>query len=270
MHSKNGSAAVGTRSLVIIITGAVALVASSAGADPVATINGTNIDSSVLEVYAESRTQRPLGDLGEKDRQTLMSELVDLFVLSTQPDSADLRKDPRIAAQIELQERAIVAQAFAAKYMAENAATDEEIAAEYDVQAAGAPSLQFKARHILVPTQAEAIDLIARLDTGSDFATLAMDSSTGPSAKDGGALPWFSPNQMVRPFSDAVAALEDGKYTAEPVQTEFGWHVIMREESRASEAPPLESIRENIKQNIAQKKFQAHLDVLRANAASNE
>ncbi len=130
--------------------------------------------------------------------------------------------------------------------------------------------MQFKARHILVPTQSEAIDLIARLDTGSDFATLAMDSSTGPSAKDGGALPWFSPSQMVKPFSDAVATLEDGKYTSEPVQTEFGWHVILREESRASEPPPLESIRENIEQNVAQKKFQAHLDVLRADAASND
>ena len=72
----------------------------------------------------------------------------------------------------------------------------------------------------------------------------------------------------MKPFSDAVAALEDGKYTAVPVQTEFGWHVILREESRANEAPPLESISENIKQNIAQKKFQAHLDTLRAEAAS--
>ena len=82
--------------------------------------------------------------------------------------------------------------------------------------------MQFKGRHILVPTQAKAVDLIAQLDTGSDFATLAMDNSTGPSAQDGGALPWFSPNQMVKPFSDAVAALENGKYTSEPVQTEFG------------------------------------------------
>ena len=270
MYSKNGSAAAGIRSLVIIITGVVALVASSARAEPVATINGTNIDSSVLEVYVESRTQRPVGDLAEQDRQTLMSELVDLYILSTQPGSADLKKDPRIAAQIELQERAIVAQAFAAKYIAENAVTDEEIATEYEIQAAEAPPSQFRARHILVPTQGEAIDLIAKLDTGSDFATLAMDSSTGPSAKDGGALPWFSPNQMVKPFSDAVAALEDGKYTSEPVQTEFGWHVILREESRAKEPPPLESIRENIKQNIAQKKFQAHLDALRADAASND
>ena len=270
MDSKNGSAAVGTRSLVIILTGALALAASSAGAEPVATINGTDIDSFVLAVYAESRTQRPISELAEQNRQTLISELVDLYILSTQPGTADLKKEPRIAAQIELQERAIIAHAFATKFLTENEVTDEEIAAEYDIQATEAPPSQFKARHILVPTQSEAIDLIAQLDSGSDFATLALNSSTGPSAKDGGALPWFSPNQMVKPFSDAVAALEDGKYTSEPVQTEFGWHVILREESRANEPPPLESIREDIKQNVSQKKFQAHLDMLRADAASND
>ena len=79
----------------------------------------------------------------------------------------DLKKDPIVAAQFELQERVIVAKAFAAKFLAENAATDEEIAAEYEIQAAGAAPPQFKARHILVPTQADAIELIAKLDTGS-------------------------------------------------------------------------------------------------------
>jgi peptidyl-prolyl cis-trans isomerase C len=270
MHSKNDSAAVGTRSLLIILSGTLIFAASLVGAEPVATINGATIDSSVFALYVESRAQRPISDLADADQQTLLSELVDLYILSTQPGAADLKKDPRVAAQIELQERAIVAQAFATKFLTDNVATDEEIAEEYAIQSAAAPDLQFKARHILVPTQGEAIDLIAKLDSGSDFATLAMDSSTGPSAKDGGALPWFSPNQMVKPFSDAVAALEDGKYTSAPVQTEFGWHVILREESRANEPPPLESIRENIKQNVAQKKFQAHLEVLRSDAASND
>lgn len=270
MHFKTGSAGVGTRLLAITFAVALALAASSAISQDVATINGAIIDNAVLEIYAESRTQRPLSELGDQERESLVSELVDLYILSTQPGSDDLKKDRRVAAQIELQERAIVAQAFATNFLSENAATDEEVVAEYDLQAQIAPPLQFKARHILVTTQNEAIELIGKLDTGSDFATLAIESSTGPSAKDGGALPWFSPNQMVKPFSDAVAALEDGNYTTDPVQTEFGWHVILREESRANEPPPLESIRENIEQNIAQKKFQAHLEKLRADASDTD
>jgi len=268
MYSKNGSATVGARRFAITITMTVALTAASAGAETIATINGANIDSSVLEVYVQSRTQRPLREVSAQEREGLVSELKDLFILSTQPSSADLRKDPEIAAQLELRERAILAQAFAAKFLTDNAATEEEIQAEYETQAKLAPPMQFKARHILVPTQSEAIALIDRLHTGSDFATLAMENSTGPSANDGGALPWFSPDQMVRPFSDAVAALEDGKYTSEPIQTEFGWHVILREESRTNEAPPLESVRDTIAQNVAQKKFQDHLEKLRADAAS--
>jgi peptidyl-prolyl cis-trans isomerase C len=268
MNPRNGSTSVGTRSAKFSVTAMLALGASVATAESVATINGTDIDSTVLEVYAESRTQRPLADITAQDRNALVADLKDLYILSTQPVSDDLKSDPRIAAQIELQERLILAQAFAQKFVMENAATDEEILAEYSLRSDSAPPLQFKARHILVSTQGEAMELITKLDSGGDFATLAIDSSTGPSAKDGGALPWFSPNQMVKPFSDAVAALEDGKYTAEPIQTEFGWHVILREDSRENQPPPLESVRDEIRQNVAQKKFQAHLEKLRTDAAS--
>lgn len=269
MYLKNGSATVGTRSAAMTLTGFVALAVTSAGAESIATINGTSLDSAVLEVYVQTRTKRPLSGISEQERDALVSELTDLYVLSTQPESADLKKDPAVAAQLELQERAIVAQAFATRYFSENVATVEEIQAEYDMQAQSAPPLQYKARHILVPTQGAAVGLIAELDSGSDFATLAMENSTGPSAQDGGALPWFSPDQMVKPFSDAVAAIEDGKYTSEPVQTEFGWHIILREESRLNEPPPLESVRDTIKQNLAQKKFQAHLKKLRVDATSS-
>jgi peptidyl-prolyl cis-trans isomerase C len=111
------------------------------------------------------------------------------------------------------------------------------------------------------------MDVVRRLDEGADFQELAKEKSTGPSGPNGGELGWFSPSQMVKPFSDAVAALEDGAYTKTPVQTEFGWHVILREESREPEPPTLESVRGNLVQSVQQRKFQAHLDDLRENAS---
>ena len=75
---------------------------------------------------------------------------------------------------------------------------------------------------------------------------------------------------MVKPFSDAVAALSDGDFTAEPVQTQFGWHVILREESRDNEAPTLESVRDVIKQQVEQTLFQAYLEELRRTQLSSE
>ena len=99
------------------------------------------------------------------------------------------------------------------------------------------PPKEFKARHILVETQSEANSIVAELEGGANFAELAKTKSTGPSGPNGGDLGWFSPNQMVQPFSQAVAALEDGAFSKTPVQTQFGWHVILREDSREATPP---------------------------------
>ncbi|MDH3265629.1 MAG: peptidylprolyl isomerase [Gammaproteobacteria bacterium] len=193
-----------------------------------------------------------------------MQELTDIYLLTTQPGAAALGNDPAIKAQLELQSRALIAQAVASDFFFKNAATDIEILAEYEVQMKAAPSLQFKARHILVETQSAAAGLIEQLDDGADFAELAKTSSTGPTGPNGGDLGWFSPDQMVREFSDAVGAMDDGAYTSKPVQTQFGWHVILREESRQNQPPTLESVRDVLKQRVEQTKFQSYLEKLRA------
>ena len=110
--------------------------------------------------------------------------------------------------------------------------------------------------------------MIAQLTEGANFEELAKEKSTGPSGPNGGDLGWFSPNQMVAPFSQAVERLDDGAYTLTPVQTQFGWHVILREESREAQPPTLESSRETITQQVRQNKFQEHLEILRTTSGS--
>jgi peptidyl-prolyl cis-trans isomerase C len=158
---------------------------------------------------------------------------------------------------------AMLAQAVAADFIANNQATEEEMRAMYDEQVQLAPPTEFKARHILVATQGEAVELIAKLDGGADFAELAMENSTGPSGPSGGDLGWFPPERMVAEFSQAVQALADGAYTKTPVQTQFGWHVILREDSRESTPPPFESVRDALKQNVEGQKLQDYLESLR-------
>jgi len=179
------------------------------------------------------------------------------------PRAEELAKDDAIRAQIELQYRAVLAQAVVSDWLESNPATEAEIQEAYNAQTLLAPDLQYKARHILVETQSTAVDLISQLDGGADFQELAKENSTGPSGPSGGDLGWFASNQMVKPFSDAVIALENGAYTESPVQTEFGWHVILREDSRNNEPPPLDSVRDTIKQNVEQTKFQNFLEELR-------
>lgn len=251
--------------------GALCLVAAlTAGAETVKTVNGVDIDSSVLDLYVQSRTQQPAAQAEPAQRDALLNELTDIYLLTTQELANDLRKDPQIAAQIELQSRGVLAQAMASRFFANTSISEEEIEAEYASQRQLSPPLQFKARHILLETQGAATDVIGQLDDGADFAELAKSSSTGPSGPNGGDLGWFSPNQMVKPFSDAVAALEDGNYTSAPVQTEFGWHVILREDSREAEAPPLDNVRDQIRQVLQQRKFQEYLEGLRSANASSD
>ena len=252
----------------LAIAGTALLVSFSAGAQSVATVNGVEIDAATFDFYLESRAQKPLADITEAERSIVLQELKDIYLLTTQPAAERLAADPRMKAQFELQYRGALAQAVAGDYLANNPATDEEIVAEYEAQIKLAPSLQYKARHILVETQGAASDLITQLNGGADFQELAKTHSTGPSGPSGGDLGWFSANQMVKPFSDAVMELEDGAYSTAPVQTSFGWHVILREDSRANEPPTLESVRDTIKQRVEQASFQKYVEELRAGQES--
>jgi peptidyl-prolyl cis-trans isomerase C len=240
-----------------------AMAASAAHAETAFSVNGVDVDSSVFDVYVESRLQKPASSATAEERSAMQNELTDIYLLTTQARAKELAKDPEVMAQIELQSRGTLAQAAAQDFLAKNQATEDEILAEYAHQKEIAPPLQFKARHILVESQSTAQDLIKQLDDGADFAELAKSNSTGPSGPNGGDLGWFSPNQMVPPFSEAVSKLENGKYTKEPVQTQFGWHVILREDSRESEPPTLESVHDVIKQRLEQGKLQDYLAELR-------
>ena len=248
----------------ILACAAIALgSATTAIAETELTVNGVDIDSAVIDLYLESRTQRPANQATPEQRAGVIDELTDIYLLGTQARAQELEKSAAVQAQLELQRYGLLAQVAAQDFIERNQASDEEILSEYSAQIELAPPLQYKARHILVETQAAAQALIVQLDEGADFAELAKQASTGPSGPNGGDLGWFSPNQMVTEFSTAVAGLDDGAYTKEPVQTQFGWHVILREDSRESEPPTLESVRDVIKQQVEQRKLQDYLTQLR-------
>jgi peptidyl-prolyl cis-trans isomerase C len=133
----------------------------------------------------------------------------------------------------------------------------------YDEQIKLAPPMEFKARHILVETQSEAQALVTELEGGADFAELASAKSTGPSASSGGDLGWFPPDRMVAEFSTAVQGLNNGEFTKTPVQTQFGWHVILREDSRESAPPPYDSVADILKQQVENKKLRDYMSGLR-------
>ena len=257
--------------ILIRATRLVALTAAAActlpGAVWAQSDAGISIDPNVFNMYLESRIQKPADQASAEEVAAIRNELTDLYLLSEGPRAKELKESPRLQAQLELQSRGIIAQAVASDFLVRNPASDEEMRALYAEQVELAPPMEFKARHILVETQSGAVALIAELDGGADFAELATQNSTGPSAPSGGDLGWFTADRMVPEFSAAVATLDDGAFTKTPVQTQFGWHVILREESRESPPPPYESVTDVLKQEVEQKKLRDHITGLRDSAA---
>lgn len=224
----------------------------------VATVNGTEITLGHMLMVR--------GGLPEQYRQLpdnvlyegILDQLIQQEVLA-QSDMAE--ETERVTLALENERRALVA-SEAANAMSAELVSEEDVQAAYDAQyAEGGQGEEYNAAHILVETEEEAQELISELEGGADFATLAQERSTGPSGPNGGALGWFSAGQMVAPFEEAVAGLEAGEIS-EPVQTQFGWHVIKLNEARQAEAPALEEVRPQIEQELQTQAMQTRIQEL--------
>lgn len=229
-----------------------------------ATATTPEVEAKIVDLYIQNRVRGAQAEITDQQREQLRKEVADLYLLAEEAEAKGLDQDPEVAAQIKLQRLSVLASALATNYLKENPPTEAELRAEYNAQVAGFQPEQYKARHILVESEDAAKGVIAELDEGADFAELAKEKSTGPSGPNGGDLGWFPPDSMVKPFSDAVVALENGAYTAAPVQTQFGWHVILREDSRETQPPSFEEVRDRLRPTVEQKKLQAYLDGLRS------
>jgi len=168
----------------------------------------------------------------------------------------------RVDLTLENERRALIAGEAVDDFLA-GAVTEDEIEAAYSEKYSSAePEVEYRAAHILVETEDEAKKLIEELDNGADFAELAKEHSTGPSGPNGGDLGWFGKGMMVPEFETAVAEMEPGAHSATPVKTQFGWHVIMLNETREKSAPKLEEVRDEIVNELQRVAVEAHIDEL--------
>lgn len=228
----------------------------------VATVNGTPITEAVLDLYAEQMQGRHAGP--DMDRGALLDEIINLELASQNGAKEGLGSDLHTQLQIEQQRRAVIATSAIQQYLKSNPITDAELQKLYDEQVP--KGSEYKARHILVDDEEQAKKLIAELDKGADFSELAKEHSTGPSGKSGGELGWFSPKQMVAPFSEAVAKLEKGSYTKEPVKTQFGWHVIILDDVRESTPPSFEQVKPQLQAFMQKQRVQQYISGLHQDA----
>ena len=232
----------------------------------IATVNGQKLSAELFDAFAMAVSGGSKEPLEGEQRDQALDQLINMTLAAQAAEKDGLAKDPAVQARIELLRTQILAEAASEKYIKAHPATDEEIRAEFDAQVAAMPK-EYKARHILVENKESADAIIVKLQGGADFAKLATAESKDSSASNGGDLGWFSPQTMVKPFADAVVALEKGKFTPQPVQSEFGWHVILLEDVRSPEVPDFEQVKPQVEMFTQRKKLQAYLDELRKTAS---
>lgn len=241
--------------------------AEAAKVTTVATVNGEKLSSTLFDTFVQAvmggnNNHEPPTD---EQKKQLTDQLINMALAAQTGEKEGLGKDPQVAARLQLLQMQILAEAASEKFIKAHPVSESELKAEYDTQVAGMPK-EYRARHILVDKKETAEEIIKQLNAGADFAKLAEKDSKDSSAKQGGELGWFTLQTMVKPFSDAVAALEVGKFTETPVQSEFGYHVILLEEVRTPEAPAFDQVKPQVEMFVQRKKLQEYLDGLRKTA----
>ena len=264
----------------ILLTSAACLLALSACSptDPAkssapaaeavaATVNGTPISEHLVGMMLNQRTG--LGrTVSPEVRNGFIDRLAMQLVITQEAVKKGLDKAPEVSDKVELSRQSILVDAFVQDYLKNNPVSDEALNAEYEklkVQAAGT---EYKARHILVENEADAKGIIAKLKKNPKaFEALAKEKSkdTGSGGK-GGDLGWFDPRGMVPEFGAAVVKLEKGKITEEPVKTQFGYHVILLDDSRPKQIQPLDQIKTELAQQVQQQNLKKLFDDLKAKA----
>lgn len=236
------------------------------GSARVAVVNGEPVPESVLRIYALATERKNLDEISAEDRARIVDDVVGLVLLAQQAEKEGITSSRTLAAQIELQRLQTLARAMAADHIQKNPPTDAALQAIYEENLPRLTGEQYRLRHILVESKAEADTVIAKLNQGSDFVTLAQEHANGPTGPNGGALGWLTADNMPPTFAEAVRGLAVGSYSAAPVQTEAGYHVILLEETQRQEPPALNDIRNDLSAAAERKQLDDYIKTLREGA----
>lgn len=254
---------------------ALALAASSFAAPslaladdkPIAVVDGKAIPASYGELVKREMTAQGQPDSPELDARVRES-LINLELLSKAASAKGLDKDPKMVAVMELRRMDQMAKMFLEDYVKTHPVTEADLKAAYEKVKAGPAFTEFKARHILVKSEAEAKTVLAELGKkGAKFDALAKKFSKDPgSAKNGGDLGWADPSSFVPEFSKAMVALKPGDITKTPVKTQFGFHIIQLDNVRKGEVASFDEMRGDLTKQLGQMRVREAIAEIRAKA----
>ncbi len=225
-------------------------------------INGAPLTQASLIAYKKTKPNQQL-----LDNNQLLKELVNLELLSQDARKLGIDKTRDIVAEIDMQNRSVLARARVAKLLRENPVTDDDVREAYEQRLAEMSRYEYKISHIVTRNKSDGRQVIASLKRGQEFAELAETKSTDLSGRrSGGSLGWLNPTQMPPPIAEAVKSLSKGKYTRTPIETPFGWHVVLLEDRRELNPPSFENVKSQVRSVLENNKIASYIDSLRKRA----
>jgi len=244
---------------------ALAFGANLAFAQNVAVVNNKPIPKTREEAWVKQLQQQGQQDTPEL-RKMVKEELIRREVFLQEVQKRALAEQPDVKFQLDIQRQNTLIQALMRDELKRHPVTDSDVQAEYDKQKGKSGEREYKARHILVEKEDDAKTIIDQLKKGGKFEDLAKQSKDPGSAAKGGELDWAGPDSYVKPFSEAMTKLEKGKFTEEPVKSQFGWHVIRLDDVRDAQFPPLAQVGGQIRESLQQRRIQSFVEELRKKA----
>jgi len=239
--------------------------AAGSGDSVIATVNGKKIMKSQADAIAKAQAAQGHPD-NEELRKQIRDNLIQGEILLQAANKKGIEKKPEVRTQIELASHNVVINAYVTDFIATHPPTEEALKKEYDTVKAQLGDKEYKARHILVDKEEDAKAIIEKLKKGEKFEDLAKDSKDPGSKDHGGDLGWSTPGNYVKPFAEALTKLEKGKFTETPVKTDFGYHVILLEDTRELKVPAFDDVKSHLAQRLQQQMLEKHFADLRAKA----
>lgn len=240
---------------------ALALVTASAAAGaagPLAKVNGVTISAGANDVLiAEQVAQGAPND--DQLKKAVRDELVRREVIAQEAKKKGMDKKGEVIARMDMARQAVLVGAYLDDWARANKVKDADIRTEYDNRIKAMPGQEYHARHILVEKEDDARAIIKKLQAGAKFADLAKESKDPGSKENGGDLGWNTPNAYVPAFAEAMVKLSKGAFTPQPVKTDFGYHVILLDDSRKLEPPKFEEVKDRLTQAMTQRAVQTHI-----------
>ena len=234
---------------------------------PVATVSGEEIYLEEVMILRDRLPAELLQQPMETYFDKLVDDIIDSRLAAAAGNEAGLTDNPEILRQMSIAAQRVLAEAWISDEIRKRV-TDAELKAAYNTYIADTGSREeVKARHILVAKKQTAEDIISQLNGGADFIMLAKEKSNGPSGPNGGDLGYFGRGAMLPAFEAAAFDLDIGQHSQNPVQTQFGWHVILLEDKRTAEPPSYAALQAQLQQNLINQNLTRLLDGLRQNAS---